>query len=62
MDVVLGVTGISAVGGFVVRSSTEMSFCETKQVCGGASREPLMVDEQDYRAQIDAIRRTCMMT
>lgn len=54
--VVLHVAGISVLGGIVVKSLTEVSFCETKLICGAAFQVPLMVDAPDYRVKFDAVR------
>ena len=51
VDMVLGVAGISALGGVTVLSPTEVRFC------GAACRVPLNVDAPDFGVCFDAVER-----
>ena len=51
VDMVLGVRGISALGGVTVLSPTEVRFC------GAVSRVPLSVDAPDFSVCFDAAER-----
>ena len=50
-DMVLGISGISALGGVTVRSPDEARFCAV------ASRAPLAVDAPDFSVQFDSVTR-----
>lgn len=52
VDVVLGIAGISALGGVVVKSSSEVQFCAPK-LCGAVSTVPLVVDAPDFSVRFD---------
>ena len=51
VDMVLGVAGISALGGVTVLSASEVRFC------GAVCRAPLSVDAPDFSVRFDAERR-----
>ena len=51
VDMVIGVGGISALGGVTVLSPTEVRFC------GAVSRVPLSVDAPDFSVCFDATER-----
>ena len=57
MDVVLGVAGISALGGVIVKSPAEVKFCGNEHMCGATTSVPLLVDAPDFSARFDAHRR-----
>ena len=54
-DMVLGMSGISALGGVTVRSPDEARFCAV------ASQAPLAVDAPDFSVQFDSVTRRWMV-
>lgn len=57
MHVVLGMSGISALGGVVVKSPSQVSFCGARQTCSAAVSSELEVDAPDFSVRFDAARR-----
>lgn len=52
VDVVLGIAGILALGSIVLKSSSEVQFCDTRK-CRAASAAPLVVDVPDFCVRLD---------
>lgn len=54
VDVVLGISGISALGGVIVKSPFDIQFCGSKKQCGAATAStPLTVNAPDFSVRFD---------
>ena len=62
VDAVLGIAGVTALGGVVVKSPTDVQFCGNERVCGATSTAPLVVDAPDFSVQFNATQRTWTVT
>ena len=64
VDVVLGIAGIEALGGVVVKSSSDVQFCGAGQrrLCGAAAQAPLVVDAPDFNVRFNTARRSWTVT
>lgn len=61
VDIMLGIAGIEALGGVVVKLLTDVQFCGTGQwqLCGAAAQVPLVVDAPDFSLQFNTACQSC---
>ena len=64
VDVVLGIAGIEALGGVVVKSTSDVQFCGAGQrrLCGPAAQVLLEVDAPDFRVRFNTAHRSWTVT